>query len=75
MTSFKINQEAIAQQKGRKADVPDELMDVYIMDRMQWDTFTLRSQPSSIIQKLLFWWHIQSEADKKEARRLKDGKD
>lgn len=43
-------------------NLPDELMDVYIMDKMQWDYPTLNRTPKAIIDKLLLLWHIQDVA-------------
>lgn len=69
MTTFLLKLESKAKVKGAKLKVPPEFMDTYIMDKMQWDIFTLRATPKHELEKLLAWWHIVDVADKAESKK------
>jgi len=67
MRSFKTDLEAKADHKAQ-LDIPPELMEAYIMQRLGWTFDKLRSTPYRIIEQILFIWHLENIAEKASTR-------
>lgn len=71
MRTFKEKIEAIAQNKGSKMKLPPELSDAYVMDKTGWNIFIIRATPPPVLERLMFYWHIQDMAAKADERIAK----
>jgi hypothetical protein len=63
MMSFKTDQEATAQQRGKAGkarEIPEDLIESYIIDKTGWDILTIRATPVSVLNNLLLYYHLDT---------------
>jgi hypothetical protein len=54
--------------------VPDELLTAHIVEKTGWTVQQIRTTPQHELDKLIFYWHLQSVADKANDRKNKPPK-
>lgn len=70
MRSFKTNLEAKADHNAQ-LNIPPELMEAYMMQRLGWTAPKLRATPYRLIEQIQFIWHLENIAEKAANRGSK----